>query len=62
MSWDNPLSAIDAFLAENRHFVAEEREWPFNEGLAKARVTYWPRAYLRRNNRQNRVETVADDA
>jgi len=47
-AWDNPLSAIDAFVAENPDFVAEEPAWPFNEGVVKERVTYWPRAYLRR--------------
>lgn len=47
-SWNNPLSAIDMFLAENASFVAEEPKWLFNEGAVKERVTYWPRAFLKR--------------
>ena len=47
-SWNNPLGAIDAFLARHSEFVADEPAFPFNEGKVRARVTYWPRAYLRR--------------
>lgn len=47
-SWNNPLGAIDAFLADTPAFVAEEPGWLFNESLVRERVTYWPRAYLRR--------------
>lgn len=47
-SWNNPLSAIDSFLAESVDFSAEEPVWLFNEGAVNKRVTYWPRAYLRR--------------
>jgi hypothetical protein len=36
------------FAAENKMFVIEEPVWPFNEGVAKDRVTYWPSAYLKR--------------
>ncbi|HUB15745.1 MAG TPA: CmcI family methyltransferase [Acetobacteraceae bacterium] len=46
--WNNPLGAIDAFLTRHREFVAEEPEFPFNEGKVRQRVTYWPRAFLRR--------------
>ncbi len=45
---NNPKQAALTFAAENRNFVIEEPEWPFNEGVAKDRVTYWPSAYLRR--------------
>jgi cephalosporin hydroxylase len=48
--WDrnNPLAAVDEFLAENDRFVAEEPAFAFNEGLVTERVTHWPRAFLRR--------------
>lgn len=47
-AWNNPLSAIDEFLAGNAGFACEEPEWLFNESLGRERVSYWPRAYLRR--------------
>jgi cephalosporin hydroxylase len=46
--WNNPLRAIECFLTENDNFVAEEPVWSFNEGLVTERVTYWPKAFLRR--------------
>ncbi|MGE0417907.1 MAG: cephalosporin hydroxylase family protein [Acetobacteraceae bacterium] len=47
-TWNNPLSAIDSFLAGNRHFMREEPAFPFNEGKVRQRVTYWPKSFLRR--------------
>jgi cephalosporin hydroxylase len=47
-SWDNPLAAIDDFLDLYPEFECVEPVWPFNEGSVTERVTYWPRAYLRR--------------
>lgn len=47
-SWNNPLTAIDTFLSRNTDFVQEEPIFPFNEGLVRNRVTYWPRCFLRR--------------
>ena len=47
-SWNNPLTAIDGFLSRHPEFVQEEPEFPFNEGKVRSRVTYWPRAFLRR--------------
>lgn len=47
-SWNNPLGAIDDFLRTRSDFAVEEPTWPFNEGQVTERVTYWPRAYLRR--------------
>jgi cephalosporin hydroxylase len=47
-SWDNPLSAIDAFLAERDDFVQEDPPRPFQESHLDADVTYWPRGWLRR--------------
>ena len=46
--WNNPLSAIDQFLNENQEFYICEPDRPFNEGLIRERVTYWPNAYLRK--------------
>ena len=47
-TWNNPLSAIDEFLASNPGFRLEEPHWPFNESLLAERVTYWPNAFLKR--------------
>jgi cephalosporin hydroxylase len=47
-TWNNPLSAIEAFIAAHPEFVEEEPPFPFNEGVVTERVTYWPRAYLKR--------------
>lgn len=47
-TWNNPLSAIKAFLEDHPEFEAHEPEWPFNEGSVCQRVTYWPKAYLRK--------------
>ena len=49
-SWNNPLTAIDAFLCENENFTGEEPEFAFNEGVVRNRVTYWPRSLLRRRS------------
>ena len=46
--WNNPLGAVDAFLARHPEFVLEEPAFPFNEGKVRQRVTYWPKAFLRR--------------
>jgi cephalosporin hydroxylase len=47
-TWNNPISAVTDFLSEHQEFEEHEPEWPFNEGLVRRRVTYWPQAYLRR--------------
>ena len=47
-SWNNPRRAVLDFLAENSDFVQEEPDFPFNEGVVKDRVTYWPNAFLKR--------------
>ena len=47
-SWNNPLGAIEAFVAAHPEFVVEEPAFPFNEGMVRDRVTYWPGAYLKR--------------
>ena len=40
--WNNPISAIQDFLAQHPNFEKHEPEWPFNEGKVQKRVTYWP--------------------
>ena len=45
---DNPLAAVQDFLATTDDFVEEEPAFPFNEGAVRQRVTYWPRCFLRR--------------
>jgi cephalosporin hydroxylase len=47
-SWNNPISAVEAFLEHHQDFELHEPQWPFNEGAVRQRVTYWPQAYLRR--------------
>jgi len=46
--WNNPKAAVHAFLAEDKRFVLEEPAFPFNEGVVKERVTYWPDAFVKR--------------
>jgi cephalosporin hydroxylase len=46
--WDNPLSAVNDFLKQNNEFIIDEPGFAFNEGSVRARVTYWPRSFLRR--------------
>lgn len=47
-TWNNPIGAIEAYLPAHPEFVLEEPTFPFNEGLVRDRVTYWPKAYLKR--------------
>jgi cephalosporin hydroxylase len=47
-SWNNPLDATREFAAAHPEFSLEEPPFPFNEGVVRERVTYWPGAYLRR--------------
>lgn len=47
-SWNNPQSAVEAFLAQRPDFTAEEPEFAFNEGKVRSRVTYCPKCFLRR--------------
>jgi cephalosporin hydroxylase len=44
----NPKQAAIAFTQENPNFVIEEPEWPFNEGVVRERLTYWPKAFVKR--------------
>jgi cephalosporin hydroxylase len=47
-TWNNPITAVEAFLPRNPTFVLEEPGFPFNEGVVRNRVTYWPKSFLRR--------------
>jgi len=47
-TWNNPLSAVENFLAGSNEFVLEEPIFAFNEGRVRDRVTYWPKSFLRR--------------
>jgi hypothetical protein len=35
-------------VRRDSRFVIEEPPFPFNEGMVRDRVTYWPSAYLKR--------------
>jgi cephalosporin hydroxylase len=43
-TWNNPTQA------ESSDFEIHEPDFPFNEGLVRERVTYWPRGFLRRKS------------
>ena len=45
---NNPQQAAREFVGSDDRFVVEEPEWPFNEGLVRDRVTYWPSCFVRR--------------
>jgi cephalosporin hydroxylase len=47
-SWNNPKAAALEFVRRDSRFVIEEPPFPFNEGMVRERVTYWPSAYLKR--------------
>lgn len=47
--WNNPKAAALEFVASRPDFTIEEPQFPFNEGAVRARVSYWPSAYLKRN-------------
>jgi cephalosporin hydroxylase len=45
---DNPIAAVDEFVADHPEFVVEQPAWPFNESELRSNVTYSPKGYLRR--------------
>jgi cephalosporin hydroxylase len=45
---NNPKQAAIAFAQENPDFAIEEPAWPFNEGMVRERLTYWPSAFVKR--------------
>jgi cephalosporin hydroxylase len=44
----NPKQAAIAFTQEKPDFAIEEPAWPFNEGVVRERLTYWPSAFVKR--------------
>ena len=46
--WNNPISAINEFISRHPAFECVEPTRPFNEGKITERVTYWPKAFLRK--------------
>jgi len=46
--WNNPLTAIEEFLAENDSFAREEPVPPFDESGVRTAVTYFNGGWLRR--------------
>lgn len=53
-SWNNPVSATKHFLANHPEFECVEPLMPFNEGMVLERITYWPKAFLRRRDNDQR--------
>lgn len=49
-TWNNPISAVNEFVATHPEFECVEPVWPFNEGKITERVTYWPKAFLRKKS------------
>jgi cephalosporin hydroxylase len=47
-TWNNPISAVNEFIDTHPEFECVEPAWPFNEGKVTERVTYWPKAFLRK--------------
>lgn len=45
---NNPLTAVQDWVAARTDFRIEEPPFAFNEGLVRERVTYWPNAFVRR--------------
>lgn len=55
-SWNNPISAVNEFLQTQQEFECVEPDWPFNESKLGERVTYWPKAFLRRKQKCGQFE------
>jgi cephalosporin hydroxylase len=47
---NNPKRAAEDFVKAYPNFIIEEPVFPFNEGIIKERVTYWPSAFIKRNS------------
>lgn len=45
---DNPVRAVEMFLAKHPNFRLEAPEWQFNESELDQPITGWPSAWLRR--------------
>ncbi len=46
--WNNPACAAEEFVAAHEEFAIAEPPFVFNEGDVSQRVTYWPKAWIRR--------------
>lgn len=49
-SWNNPRAAAEEFVRANPSFILDEPPLPFNEGNITRKVSYWPGAWIRRND------------
>jgi cephalosporin hydroxylase len=47
-TWNNPKQAALEFVEAHPAFMIEDPPFPFNEGLIRERVTYWPCAFSKR--------------
>lgn len=47
--WNNPRAAAREFATAHTEFVLQEPARPFNEGNIVDAVTYWPGAWIKRN-------------
>jgi cephalosporin hydroxylase len=48
-SWDHPIEAAHAFLAENKNFELHQPKWEFDESVGlREPVTHWPEGWLLR--------------
>lgn len=45
-TWNNPEQAAITFADGHDEFKIVEPEFPFNEGIIRDRVTYWPNCFL----------------
>jgi cephalosporin hydroxylase len=45
---DNPVAAVQAFVAKHPEFVVEAPPFGFNETTSSLQITHWPSAYLKR--------------
>jgi cephalosporin hydroxylase len=48
--WNNPTIAAQEFCNKNPNFKIVEPSFLFNEGICKKRVTYWPGAFIQRQD------------
>ena len=46
---DNPVAAVNDFIAKHQEFVIEEPVWTFNESELTSRITHWPSAFIKKS-------------
>lgn len=49
-TWNNPLTAVQAFLDRHPEFERVPPPQAFNESALRSCITYWPNGYLRRRS------------